>query len=86
MRTIEFHGIEVTYDERCSKSWKWQKAVASQDPARSIKAIEKLLCGRDEEYADMLCENADPEAPDTAADLMQELVAACVADLNAAKN
>jgi hypothetical protein len=86
MRTIEFHGIEVTYDERCSKSWKWQKAVASQDPVRSIAAIEKLLCGRDEEYADLLCENADPEAPDTAADLMQELVAACVADLNESKN
>ena len=86
MRTIEFNGIEVTYDERCTKSWKWQKAVASQDPARSIRAVESLLCGRDEEYADMLCGNEDPEAPDTAADVMSELIAACIADLNEAKN
>ena len=56
MRTIEFRGIEVTYDERCTLSWKWQKAVASQDPKRSIGAVEALLCGRDEEYADLLCD------------------------------
>lgn len=86
MRSIEFRGITVEYDERCTKSWKWQKAVASGDGSRAIKAIEQLLCGRDEEYADLLCGNDDPDAPDTAADVMQELLAACVADLNEAKN
>ena len=83
MRTIEFKGIEVEYDEKCLLSWKWQKAVASGDQARAIGAMEKLLCGRDEEYADMLCGNDDPEAPDTSAEAMQELVAACLSDANA---
>lgn len=83
MRTIEFRGIEVTYDERCTLSWKWQKAVASGDQSRAVRAMEKLLCGRDEEYADLLCGNDDPEAPDTSAEAMQELVAACLSDANA---
>jgi len=59
MRTIEYKGVEVTYDERCTKSWKWQKAVASGDPARSIRAIEQLLAGRDEEYAEALGDDGD---------------------------
>ena len=86
MRTIEFQGIEIEYDERCTKSWKWQKAVASGDEGRAIKAVEQLLCGRDEEYADALCGNEDPDAPDTSAQVMQDLIAACIADLNDAKN
>ena len=86
MRTIEFNGIKVTYDERCTLSWKWQKAVASGDPARGTHAIEQLLCGRDEEYADLLCGNDDADGLDTSANAMQELVAACVADMAAAKN
>lgn len=83
MRTIEFKGIEVEYDEKCLLSWKWQKAVASGDQTRAVRAMEKLLCGRDEEYADALCGNDDPEAPDTSAEAMQELVAACLSDANA---
>ena len=83
MRTIEFKGIEVEYDEKCLLSWKWQKAVASGDQSRAVRAMEKLLCGRDEEYADALCGNDDPEAPDTSAEAMQELVAACLSDANA---
>lgn len=86
MREIEFHGITVEYDERCTKSWKWQKAVASGDMARITKAIEQLLCGRDEEYADLLCDNEDPDAVDTSADLMQELIGACIMDMAPAKN
>lgn len=86
MRTIEFQGVEIEYDERCTKSWKWQKAVASGDMERSLHAIEQLLCGRDEEYADKLCGNDDPDAPDTSAEVMQDLIAACIADLNTAKN
>ena len=86
MRTIEFRGIEVEYDERCTKSWKWQKAVASGDMPRIIKAVERLLCGRDEEYADLLSGNDDPDSPDESADAMQELIGACIADLSKAKN
>lgn len=83
MRTIEFKGIEVEYDEKCLLSWKWQKAVASGDQSRAVRAMERLLCGRDEEYADLLCGNDDPEAPDTSAEAMKELVAACLSDANA---
>lgn len=86
MRTIEFRGIKVEYDERCTHSWKWQKAVASGDMARSVSAVERLLCGRDEEYADALCGNDDPDAPDTSAEVMTELIAAVIADTNEAKN
>lgn len=86
MRTIEFQGIEVEYDDRCARSWKWQKAIASGDESRAIRAVEQLLCGRDEEYADALCGNDDPDAPDTSAQTMQDLIAACVNDLNDAKN
>lgn len=83
MRTIEYKGIEVTYDERVLKSWKWQKAVASGDNARMLGAMERLLCGRDEEYADALCGNEDSDDLDTSADAMQELVAAVIEDAQA---
>lgn len=53
MLTIEFRGKTVEYDEKCLKSWKWQKALASGDEARGIAAIERLFLGRDEEVADM---------------------------------
>ncbi len=86
MRTIEFKGVEVTYDERCTLSWKWQKAVASGDQSRGVRAIEQLLCGRDEEYADLLCGNEDHDGLDTSANAMQELVAACMTDMAEAKN
>lgn len=86
MREIEFKGIKIEYDERCTMSWKWQKAVASGDMARISNAIERLLCGRDEEYADLLSGNEDADELDTSADLMRELIGACIADLNQAKN
>ena len=83
MRTIEFEGIEVTYDERVTRSWKWQKAVASGDMSRTIGAMERLFCGRDEEYADALCGNEDPDDLDTSADAMQRLVMAVMEDAGA---
>lgn len=77
MKTIEYKGHEFDYDERVTKSWKWQKAVASGDPARSTKAIERLFCGRDEEYADVLS-GIDPESDELDASMeeMAELLAA----------
>jgi hypothetical protein len=83
MRTIEFEGIEVTYDDRVTRSWKWQKAAASGDQSRMLEAMEKLFCGRDEEYADALCGNDDPDDLDTSADAMQRLVVAVLEDANA---
>lgn len=71
MRTIEFEGIEVEYDEKCTNSYKWQKSVMSGDLAKGMRAIEQLLAGRDEEYADLL---------DDSADTMQRLIAACMED------
>lgn len=76
MRTIEYKGITVDYDERCTKSYKWQKAVMSGDTARGIRAIERLLCGRDEEYSELLGDDADE---------MQALIAACMADMTSAE-
>ena len=77
MRTIEFQGHEIAYDERCLKSYKWQKKALSGDSGRALVAIEDLFAGRDEEYAEMLGDDAEA---------MQELIAAVVADTNESKN
>lgn len=51
MRTIEYKGVPVAYDERCMKSYRWQKAVNSGDSGRTTRAIARLFCDRDEYYA-----------------------------------
>lgn len=87
MRTIEFQGIEITYDERCMKSYKWQKAMNSGDSTRSTKALEQLFAGRDEEYADALCGNEDADSLDSSMDVMADLLAAVLEDMGqTAKN
>lgn len=55
---IEFRGVEVEYDEKCPKSYIWQKKLAKSDPA----AIEQLLLGRDEEVAEKLGDDMDAMA------------------------
>ena len=77
MRTIEFKGVKVDYDETCIRSWKWQKAVNSGDPARSVAAIERLFAGKDEDIADALGDDIE---------VMGELLAAITADNTKAKN
>ena len=77
MRTIEFRGMTFEYDDRCTKSYKWQKKALSGDSGRALVAIEDLFAGRDEEYAEMLGDDAEA---------MQELIAAVVADTNESKN
>lgn len=77
MRTIEFKGITVEYDETVSKSWKWQKAVASKDEAKTVAAIERLFLGKDEEIADQLGDDIN---------VMGELLAAITQDMATAKN
>lgn len=73
MATIDFRGVTVEYDDKCPKSYKWQKLINRND----ISAIEQLFLGHDEEVADMFGDDSDT---------MQELVLACIEDSRAAKN
>ena len=97
MRTIDFNGVTVEYDERCIMSYRWQKAITSGDTDRSIKAFARLLGGKDEYYAYAIGTN-DPmsyeewlEAGDDLLDdsmgVMADLMAAIVEDMGqTAKN
>ena len=51
MRQIEFRGIAAEYDERCTKSYRWQKAMNSGDSARVTKAVTRIFAGKDDYYA-----------------------------------
>lgn len=73
MATIDFRGVTVEYDEKCAKSYRWQKLINRND----IGAIEMLFFGRDEEVADLFDDDSD---------VMQELVLACINDSRSAKN
>lgn len=73
MATIEFRGTDVEYDEKCAKSYKWQKLISRND----ITAIEMLFFGHDEEVADTFGDDSD---------VMQELVLACITASKQAKN
>lgn len=98
MRTIEFQGISVEYDERCIKSYRWQKAMNSGDPERSTKAVSRLFAGKDEFYACALSSDepmsyedwlADDEDDwlDESMDAMGDLLAAVLEDMGqTAKN
>ena len=77
MRTIEFRGITVEYDEKCIRSWKWNKALACGDDKRGTAAIERLLLGKDEEVADALGDDID---------VMGELIGEIVNTSRTAKN
>lgn len=97
MREVEFKGMTVEYDERCLKSYKWQKAINSGDPRRSAGAIARLFAGKDEYYAyaiaakyplpyDEWLEVADDQW-DEGMDAMTELLAVVVEDMGGiAKN
>ena len=88
MRTIAYKGREFAYDDSVTKSWKWQKAVASGDVTRSINAIERLFCGRSDEYADVLSGNEPgSDELDSSMDDMQGLMQAIMEELGGtAKN
>ena len=51
MKTILHKGVEVTYDEQCVNSYRWQKQMNSGNAQRSSRALSRLFCGRDEYYA-----------------------------------
>lgn len=76
MRTIEFNGIEVEYDEKCNLSWKWQRAVSSGDGARLARAIDRLLLGKSDEVAMRLSgvEDGGDDDLDVLDDAMQPMV------------
>lgn len=59
MAVIEYMGNEVDYNERCLTNWRWQKDVASSDPSRAIRAMERLLRGRDDYYSYVLTSGKD---------------------------
>ena len=97
MRTIEFNGVTVQYDERCTLSYRWQKAMNSGDPQRSTKAVSRLLCGKDEYYAYLLSadepisfeewEKLDDDVLDASMAVMGELLTAVIEDMGqTAKN
>lgn len=77
MRKIKFNGVAVEYDERCLRSWKWQKELAVGTDVKRFEAIEALLLGKDVEVAEQIGD--DMEA-------MGELIAAIVEDNDKAKN
>lgn len=97
MRSIEFNGITVEYDERCIKSYRWQKAMNSGDSERSTKAVARLFDGKDEYYAyalsadEPLCYEDwladDGDWLDESMDAMGDLLAAVLDDMGqTAKN
>ena len=67
MASIEFRGKTVEYDEKCPKSYRWQKMVTRSD----MRAIEDLFLGKDEEVAQLFGDDAD---------VMQELVLTIIQD------
>ena len=91
MRTIEYKGIEVEYDERCMKSYRWQKAMNSGDSERSTKALARLFADKDEYYAYALSADepmsyeewltSDDDWLDTSMDAMAELLQAILEDM-----
>ena len=97
MRTIEFKGVSVEYDELCTLSYRWQKAINSGDPQRSTKAVSRLFCNKDEYYAYLLSADEaityeewaklDDDTLDTSMEAMGELLQAVMEDIGqTAKN
>ena len=76
MRTIEFRGVTVEYDETCPKKWKWQKAIASGDTGKAVNAIEQLFFGKDDDIAESLGGEFE---------VMTELVEAIMEEINKGK-
>lgn len=77
MRTIEFNGVKVDYDESILNSWKWQKRLSSGNPAAGVAAVEELLLGKDDEVADAIGDDVTT---------MAELVSAIMEANGKAKN
>ena len=75
MRTFDYDGHEIIYDESVLKDYRTQKVMARGDVAGFFDVLEKLFCGRDEEYADLVGGTAESMAP---------LIQACMEDAGSA--
>lgn len=56
MKKFKFEGIEIEYDDIYIKSYPMVKAIArgNADESKFYGALERLYCGRDEEYSEKL--------------------------------
>lgn len=55
MKTIVFRGIEVEYNERLLKSWKFQRRFAAAEGAEQVfMTADELLLGKSDEIAEQL--------------------------------
>lgn len=58
MHTITFEGHDITYNAKSLKSWKVQKQLA-RGGADAYDAVDVILCGKSDEVAEMLGDDAD---------------------------
>ena len=79
MKTIEFRGYEIEYNEKVFKSWKFQRQYASlEGPAQMFATYDAVLDGKADEVAELLGDDVDA---------MGDLLAAITADIDGeAKN
>lgn len=70
MRKFDYKGISVEYDETAFTSWKVQTGLLKGD-AEAYHAIDRILAGRSDEYAEQLGDSMEE---------MAELVKALVED------
>lgn len=60
MKTIVFRGIEVEYDERVMKSWKFQRRFANAEGAQQLfVTADALLDGKADEIAELLGDDVE---------------------------
>lgn len=61
MKTVQFEGSTFEYDERAPKRWSVQKALAlgESDPKGFYGALDKIFCGRSDEYAERLGDDSE---------------------------
>lgn len=76
MHTISFEGHDISYDAKALKSWKVQKKLA-RGGADTYDAVDIILCGKSDEVAALLDDDADK---------MMELLTAIGSISSAAKN
>ena len=58
MHHITFEGHEIAYDEKALHSWSVQKKLA-QGGAAAYDAVDVILCGKSDEVAATLGDDAD---------------------------
>lgn len=60
MKNIKFRDIEVAYDEKVLKSWKFQRKLASLDDEDKVFfAADVILCGMADEVAEQLDDDVE---------------------------